>query len=556
MDKRFVLFLILSFAILMAYPYFAEKIGLFPPEKTQKEEKPMEERPITSGTSSPEKISPLEGASGPTEEQTVKVDTPLYHAEFSSRGGRLVLFDLKKYTGSDGVTRVRLYRSPPEGSSAFAVVTPDAGLNARLDGALYSLDGHDLILDERTKEGSLTFHYRDPETGARVSKRVKFSSDTYRMGLDIQSEGLPAPYLFSVGRDFGITNWGQKRGFVGFVGPITDLAGEIIKDNPAKIQGEVRHEGSVTWTALQDKYFIAAAIPTGGRAAVIRRTSEQEIDAFVEFKPSGSGSVVNHLILYAGPKEHQRLKSLGVGLEGTVDFGWFIYGSWAIVRWIAKPLFHILQFLHAFTGNYGVAIIFLTVGVRVLFIPLTHKSYRSMKDMQALQPQLQALQKKYKDDRQRLQREMMGLYQKNKVNPVGGCLPMILQIPVFVALFNVLYTTIELRHAPFIFWIHDLSDKDPYYVLPIIMGLTMLLQQKMQPTTMDPTQAKIFLMMPVLMTFLFISFPSGLVLYMITNNVLTISQQYFTMKYFETKHEKEPGQKEIGKAQAAGRDKS
>jgi YidC/Oxa1 family membrane protein insertase len=170
-----------------------------------------------------------------------------------------------------------------------------------------------------------------------------------------------------------------------------------------------------------------------------------------------------------------------------------------------------------------------------------------MKDMQSLQPQLQGLQKKFKDDKQRLQREMMELYQKHKVNPLGGCLPMLLQIPVFVALFNVLYTTIEIRQAPFLFWVQDLSDKDPYYLLPILMGLTMVIQQKIQPTTMDPIQAKLFLMMPVLMTFLFLSFSSGLVLYMLTNNVLTISQQYFTMKYFEKPHENTSGKKESGR---------
>ncbi|MBI3994749.1 MAG: membrane protein insertase YidC, partial [Nitrospirae bacterium] len=290
-------------------------------------------------------------------------------------------------------------------------------------------------------------------------------------------------------------------------------------------------------------------------AAVVSRTTPTEVNAAIEFRSAGPGSTARQVLLYAGPKEHRRLQALGVKLEETVDFGWFIYGSWAIVRFIARPLFHILQFFHGFTGNYGAAIVLLTVGVRVIFIPLSHKSYRSMKDLQVLQPQLQVLQKKHKDDKQRLQREMMELYQKNKVNPLGGCLPMLLQIPVFVALFNVLYTTIEIRQAPFILWIQDLSDKDPYFVLPILMGLTMLIQQKMQPTTMDPMQAKLFLLMPVFMTFLFLNFSSGLVLYMLTNNVLTIGQQYFTMKYFERPHEKDTGKTESGKAPATGRGK-
>jgi len=555
MEKRFILFLVLSFAIMMAYQYFVERLGLFPPQQSGQIERPAGEHPAPPKPSGFATGAPQETTPGPMEEQTVQVNTSLYHAVFSSRGGKLVLFELKKYTASDRKARVMLFQAHPDAIPALAILTPDASLNARLDHGLYAVDGQDLTLDEQNKAGTITFRYQDPESGARVLKRVMFENDSYRIAVDVETEAMSSPYLFTMGSDFGITDWGQKRGFVGFIGPITDLGGELMKDSPAKMEREVRHEGPIAWTALQDKYFIAAAIPTGASAAVVRRTSDTLINTSVEYKTAGPGAVVRHLVLYAGPKEHQRLKDLGVGLEATVDFGWFIYGSWAIVRWIAKPLFHILQFLHSFTGNYGIAIILLTVGVRVLFIPLTHKSYRSMKDMQALQPQLQALQKKYKDDRQRLQREMMELYQKNKVNPVGGCLPMILQIPVFVALFNVLYTTIEIRQAPFLLWIHDLSDKDPYYVLPVIMGLTMLIQQKMQPTTMDPTQAKIFLMMPVFMTFLFVSFPSGLVLYMITNNVLTIGQQYFTMRYFEARRDEGRGKKEPGKTPATSQEK-
>jgi len=235
--------------------------------------------------------------------------------------------------------------------------------------------------------------------------------------------------------------------------------------------------------------------------------------------------------LYAGPKEYDRLVALDIGLDETIDFGWFIYGSWSFVRLIAKPLFLILDWLYEFTGNFGVAIILLTALIKIVFIPLTHKSYVSMRAMQLLHPQMQALQKKYKHDKMRLNQELMALYKTNRVNPLGGCLPMVLQIPFFIALFNILYTTIELRQAPFILWIHDLSEKDPSYVLPILMGLTMVIQQKIQPTTMDPRQAKVMLLLPIVFTFFFLSFPSGLVLYWMVNNILSITQQYITMRY-------------------------
>ena len=214
-----------------------------------------------------------------------------------------------------------------------------------------------------------------------------------------------------------------------------------------------------------------------------------------------------------------------------IDFGFFIFGSWTVVKSVAKPIFYVLRFIHEYTYNYGVTIILLTMAIKLLFVPLQYKSYKSMKMMRLIQPKIAAVQEKYKGDRDRLNKELMKLYKDQKVNPLGGFLPMILQMPVFVALFNVLYTTIDLRQAPFMLWITDLSVQDPYYVLPIIMGATMFIQQKITPTTMDPTQAKIMLVLPVGMTFLFVNFPAGLVLYWLTNNTLTISQQLLTDRF-------------------------
>ena len=557
MEKRFILFLVLAFAIMIAYPYFIEKLGLFPPPQPSGQTgKVIDKKQSVEKPTDTTRTQTIQTSSGPADEKTIRVETALYQAVFTSHGGALVRLELKNYTGSDRKTRIKLYEWSPGTIPAFSIQTADAGLNDRLGQGLYSVEGRDVMLNERYSTGTVVFHYLDPVSGGQISKRFVFSNDDYRISLDIETTAFPERFLFSIGTDFGITDWGQQGGFVGFIGPMTLLDGKLTQDKPDKIEREIRHEGKIAWTALQDKYFIAAAIPTKSGAAVVSRALPKAINAALEFESAGAGPTAHHVLLYAGPKEHRRLQALGVQLEETVDFGWFIYGSWAIVRFIARPLFHILQFFHGFTGNYGAAIILLTIGVRVIFVPLSHKSYRSMKDMQSLQPQLQALQKKYKDDKQRLQREMMDLYQKHKVNPLGGCLPMLLQIPVFVALFNVLYTTIEIRQAPLALWIRDLSDKDPYFVLPILMGLTMFVQQKMQPTTMDPMQARLFLMMPVLMTFLFLNFSSGLVLYMLTNNVLTIAQQYFTMKYFEKPHEKASGKTESGKTPAAGREKS
>jgi YidC/Oxa1 family membrane protein insertase len=225
-------------------------------------------------------------------------------------------------------------------------------------------------------------------------------------------------------------------------------------------------------------------------------------------------------IAYFGPLEMEALKASGHQLERSIDFGFFSI--------LAKPLFHVLIYFYGFLGNYGWAIILLTIIIKLLFWPLTHKSYMSMKAMQKLQPEMQKLREKYKNDRDRMNREIMELYKNHRVNPVGGCLPMLVQIPVFFALYKVLMISIELRHAPFLFWITDLSAKDPYYVTPLIMGVTMFVQQKMTPmSSVDPIQQKIFLFMPVVFTALFLNFPSGLVIYWMVNNLLTILQQYF-----------------------------
>ena len=271
-------------------------------------------------------------------------------------------------------------------------------------------------------------------------------------------------------------------------------------------------------------------IPTGGTGVLVRKEGDRLASAQVRFAAPSNSQPLSFR-LYAGPKEFGILKSLDAGLEDTIDFGWFIFGSWDMVKAVAKPLFAVLQFLHDYTNNYGIAIVLLTVGIKLLFAPLQYKSYKSMKEMQLIQPKVLALQTKYKDDRDRLNKELIKLYRDHKVNPVGGCLLMLLQIPVFVALFNVLYMTIELRQAPFLLWVTDLSVPDPYYVLPILMGVTMMIQQKITPTTMDPVQAKIMLMLPAFMTLLFLNFASGLVLYWFTNNLLTIGQQFVTDRY-------------------------
>ncbi len=238
--------------------------------------------------------------------------------------------------------------------------------------------------------------------------------------------------------------------------------------------------------------------------------------------PQGQTGIFGYTA-YVGPKDYELLKQQGVGLEAAINIG-----NW--MKWLAFPFLFVMQFLYKYVGNYGIVIIIITVLTKIIFWPLGNKSYKSMKEMQKVQPKMAELKERYKDDKQKLNAAVMELYKTHKINPLGGCLPVVIQIPVFIALYQLLSYAIELRHAPFVWWIQDLSAKDPYYITPVIMGATMLIQQKMTPAMGDPMQQKMMMFMPVVFTFLFLNFPSGLVIYWLINNVLSIGQQYYINK--------------------------
>ena len=534
MEKRFIVFFIISFAIIMAYPYFLEKLGVVRKPVPHEASEKAAAVPATPPVETPEPAVPSTPAPFPAKDQIIHVETDLYRVSLSTRGGVVSRWELKKYLNHaqdrDQDEPIVLYQTGDETPLApLTVQTGDPSQDQELLQAVYHTDGEDLKLGADHPEGKIVLTYDDPSGERHLSKAITFHNDRYEIEVEVGPRGFRGNYRVLLGTNFGIVEWAQKGRYSGFIGPAAMIAGTVEKDKLAKAGDSVRHEGVPAWTALEDKYFLSALIPDQPGVAFAEKTGDQAETAGIEFPENSRQS----FRLYAGPKRYDRLASLKVGLEESIDFGWFFYGSWALVRAIAKPLFYVLRFFHGFTGNYGVSIILLTLCVRSLFIPLMHKSYKSMKAMQVLQPEMAALQKKYKDDRERLNRELMDLYKKHGANPLGGCLPMFLQMPVFIALFNVLNTTIELRQAPFCCWITDLSTKDPYYVLPIIMGVSMILQQKMQPTTMDPRQAKLFMFMPVFFTLLFLNFPTGLVLYWLTNNVLTILQQYITIRYID-----------------------
>ncbi|BAU77386.1 membrane protein insertase YidC [Metapseudomonas furukawaii] len=284
------------------------------------------------------------------------------------------------------------------------------------------------------------------------------------------------------------------------------------------------------WVAWLQHYFVTAWVAEKDQTNAIQTRKDSRGNYIVGFVgpslnvPSGA-SAETSATLYAGPKIQSHLKELSPGLELTVDYGflWFI----------AQPIFWLLQHIHSLLGNWGWSIIVLTILIKGAFFPLSAASYRSMARMRAVSPKLQALKEQHGDDRQKMSQAMMELYKKEKINPLGGCLPILVQMPVFLALYWVLLESVEMRQAPWMFWITDLSIKDPFFILPIIMGATMFIQQQLNPTPPDPMQAKVLKLMPIIFTFFFLWFPAGLVLYWVVNNVLSIAQQWYITRQIE-----------------------
>jgi YidC/Oxa1 family membrane protein insertase len=544
MEKRVVVFLVLSLAVILGYDLLLKQLGLLPPATTVQEPAGQEPgAPSTdpksdaarSGAQSsalPETASPHAAStdSALLTERTVTVETEVLRVGLNARGGVISSWELTRFhTAGPEQKPVQLVYQGAKFRGPLSIATPNLAADKALREGLYAIETDFTTLDDAHPVGHATLRFEDTASGLNVQKRLTFHHDSYLVDVVLMVEGLSDPYDVVLGTNFGIVEWGD--GFIGLIGSASLVDGKVEKETP---DNELERKGSVQWVALQDKYFLSVLMPQGGTAALVKKEGDKLVSSSVRMASSRTGAS-GQLQLYAGPKEYDTLRSLNVGLEDTIDFGWFIFGSWSVVKAVAKPIFYVLRFINEYTHNYGVTIILLTMGIKMLFVPLQYKSYKSMKQMQVIQPRVLAVQEKHKDDRDKLNKELIKLYRDHKVNPVGGCLPMVLQMPVFVALFNILYMTIDLRQAPFVGWITDLSVQDPYYVLPIIMGATMVIQQKITPTTMDPTQAKIMLVLPVFMTFLFINFPAGLVLYWLTNNVLTIGQQVLTERLFANK---------------------
>jgi YidC/Oxa1 family membrane protein insertase len=479
--------------------------------------------------------------------EDVVVDTPLYNATFTTYGGRLKSWKLKQYR--DKVPLAPLGRfvqnlvggilghpkveetapQPVDIVNTTALgdlplgITFKKGEIAYDEGIPCTPSVRGLRLTQQGGAKTLTFHWRSPR-GVQIDKRFSFYPDTYRMDMELIVSN-PARGSIQETLELGwATAIPQTTKKYGFFGPIYYTNGDFQKVKPKKIGVEETTVQGMNWFGMEEDYFVALICPSAqGTSLVMRRSSENIIQSTqlnpLALTPEAKGAL--SYTLYLGPKISPLLAQITPTAAKAARYGW--------LNILAVPILKFLNFTNTVTGNYGLDIIILAVLLKALFIPLTHKSQEQMKEMQKLQPEVKRIQQKYKDDKQALNREIMELYKRRKVNPVGGCLPLLLQMPVFFALYQAFLGAIELRHAPFILWIRDLSDKDPTYITPLLMGATMFIQQKMTTVSADP-QMKMMAFMPIFFTFIFLNFPSGLVLYWLVTNVLSIGQQFYINK--------------------------
>ncbi|WP_298268413.1 membrane protein insertase YidC [Geobacter sp.] len=520
MEKRALIAVVLS--ILVFYGYAA----LFPAKRV--------EGPVAPATAVQEQSKPSPAmtaatptaavsATAPAVRKEITVDSPAYTAVFSTQGGNLVRLILKKYhEAADPHSKNVSLVDDPQGTVLTAA--PWVGLDR---GTTFTPSADSLSVGAGEAK-QLVFSWTAPG-GVTLRKTYSFQGRDYGIGLE-----------YNVANGGAVRVGGPLQTVLTYQlapnvkdsrfethGPVVFAQDKLIVEKPKDLLAQAKSYSAPLWSGYADKYFLSALLARGGSIATasvkaIQPGKYEELISSPEIALNPGESRAVSYRLYFGPKDLDILKAQGENLERAIDLGWFAV--------LAKPLLHALKFLHHYVKNYGLAIIIITVIIKVLFYPLTHSSYKSMKEMQKLQPKMQEVREKYKNDREAMNRAIMELYQTHKVNPLGGCLPMLVQIPVFFALYKSLMFSIELRHAPFFLWIQDLSAKDPYYVTPIIMGISMVIQQKMTPSQMDPVQQKMMMALPVVFTFMFLNFPSGLVLYWLVNNVLTITQQYYINK--------------------------
>jgi YidC/Oxa1 family membrane protein insertase len=468
---------------------------------------------------------PTSGTAAPTAPALV-VRTDLVIAEISAQGGDLVRLELLRHRAT-GKPDENLVLIDP--AHAYAAQSGLIGTGLPNHKTVWTLPAGGLELKEGENELRVPLEAAI-EGGGKIVKTYVFRRGSYLVNVEhVFVDATPpvgAHAYFQLTRDNKPPE-GASAMMMTFTGAAIYTEQEKFrKVDFGDFGSKGKHPTAADngWVALVQHYFVSAWLPATGQREYFTRALGGELFAAGVVVPLAGERIT--VPLYAGPQEQDKLDAIAPGLSLVVDYGWLTL--------IAAPLFWVLEWIHGFVGNWGWSIILLTVLIKGAFFPLSAASYKSMAKMRVLTPKLMKLKETYGDDKARMNKEMMEMYKKEKVNPLGGCLPILVQIPVFIALYWVLLGTVEMRGAPWLGWITNLSAKDPYFVLPLIMGVTMFVQTKLNPTPPDPIQAKIMLWMPVAFTGMFLFFPAGLVLYWVVNNMLSIAQQWQVNRMIES----------------------
>lgn len=539
-NRRLILLVIFSMSLVMLWDAWLKHNQPKPvagPSVTQSATPtPTASGQVAAPAAAPNAATTAERAKAP--KLTVETDT--VRAQISALGGDLVRLELLKHGANNDRTKPFVLF---EEGGAHSYIAQSGLIGAGLPNhkTVFALPSADkLVLKDG--EQALSVRLEAPEqNGVKVAKVLTFhrGSHVIDVAYEIANGGNAAVAghsYYQLTRDTKAAE--NTAGFFGgaqtYTGPAFYTDAEKYKKVDFKTIGKGEAKLPKTapdgWVAMVQHYFVSAYAPKQGQREFFARPLDGDLVAAGLIQPlpqiaAGQKATVS-VPLYAGPQEQRELSDLAPGLDLVVDYGWLTV--------IAAPIFWGLSWLHKLVGNWGWAIILLTVLIKLAFFPLSAASYKSMAKMKTVMPRMKRIQEQYKDDRMKMNQEMMELYKKEKVNPMGGCWPMLIQMPVFIALYWVLLGAVEMRQAPWLGWITDLSIKDPYFILPIIMGVTSLVQMKLSPSSPDPVQQKVMMFMPIFFTVMMAWFPSGLVLYWVVNNMLSIGQQWYITRMFDS----------------------
>ena len=526
--KRLILFVIFSFSILMLWEAWQRDHTPQPVQQSQQAQLP----PSATDPAVPQPASGTPAAVQETgfslpKGQRIRVKTDFIQAEIDTTGADLRHLELLKHRASDDIKKNFVLLDDSKLPTVYVAQSGLIGSGLPSHKSVFTASANDFVLQPGQDKLEVRLSWTDAQ-GVQVDKVYTFHRGSYVVDLRYEIHNGSATAL-TPSVYYQIVHDSESAKGSRMMPTFTGAAYYTDADKFKKVKFDDMKKSNLSknagdgWIALVQHYFVGAWIPKQGvaREYYTKHLSDTiysmgSVSSLGSVAPGATTTIDARF--FAGPQEQKHLKAVAPGLEYVVDYGWLTV--------IASPLFWVLSMIQKLVQNWGVAIILLTVLIKLAFYPLSAKSYKSMAQMRELAPRLQRLKEQFGDDRQKMHQAMMELYKTEKINPMGGCLPILVQIPVFISLYWVLLGSVEMRHAPFALWIQDLSAIDPYYVLPILMGITMIIQTRLNPTPPDPIQAKVMMIMPVVFSVFFFFFPAGLVLYWLVNNVLSIAQQW------------------------------